>query len=208
MTPERAGHKILVVADDALLAALVGSIVESVRYTAVFPSAGESPDQAVVRVKPLAAVLLDAGESSAQSDLLLSRTRKLGARLMLFGDRVDARATWARANSVLMFRLPQEIEALSDALEALLPDGPRPRGGRSGERREAERRPDGSLVFTDAAGVRWSVYDRRGAERRGMVDRRFVSDSGRALHCDVPAREAAVISIDVLSAQLERAQPE
>lgn len=193
------------VAPDPLLAALVGSVVDSLRYSAAFPAAGESPDQAVVRVRPLAAVLLEAGESSAQSDLLLSRTRKLGARLMLFGKHTEARAAWAQAHSVQIFRLPQEIDALCDALDGLIP-GPRPREG-SRDRREAERRPDGSLVFTDAAGVRWSVYDRRGGERRGLVDRRFVSDSGISLHCDVTAQEAAVLAIDVLFAQLERARP-
>ena len=205
MTPDRSGHKVLIIADDPLLAALIGSLVESARGTPAFAAPAEVADQAVARVKPLAAVLLDAGAAVAESDLFVSRARKLGARVLVFGTRtmVARRADWARTHSLETFALPDAVEALAQALERLNGEPRRPRS--DADRRATERRPDGTLVFTDAAGTRWSVYDRRGTERRERVDRRFVNEAGEVRHCEISEQEAGVVTASALAAQLDRA---
>lgn len=206
MTPDRTGHRILIVAREPLLAALVGRLVESARYTPAFPGPDEHAETALQRVKPLAALLLDADDPAVESDLLVSRARRMSVAVMLFGSRgaASARATWARAHELRVFILPEELGALELALEALMPDSHRPRSERD-RRGTAERRPDGTLVFTDAAGVRWNVYDRRGGQRRDVVDRRFVSEAGEVRHCDISSQESLVTTPAVLADQLDRA---
>lgn len=206
MTPERAGHKILIVASDPLLAALVGTLVETKRYVPAFPTPNEAPDVALERVKPLAAILLDAGDATAESDLFVSRVRRMSARVLVFGstELLRRREEWIARHALPAFTLPQELALLEEALEALIPDAKRPRA--EAERRgNTERRPDGTLVFTDASGVRWSVYDRRGPDRRSSVDRRFVNDAGEVRHCALTAEEAGLTTPTILSEQLGRA---
>lgn len=205
MTPDLTGHRILVVADDPLLAALV---VEQERFKAEFPREGETADQALARVRPIAALLLDGGGAAAGSDMLVSRARKLGIEVMVFGaaDSLHRHAAWAKRQGVRTFALPQGIDALASALGSLLADPARGRPGTE-RRATAERLADGTLVFTDDAGRRWSVYDRRGGPRR-QTDRRFVSETGEVLHCELKPGESEHITAVALAGQLSRAHPE
>lgn len=205
--PERTGHKIVVVANDPLIAALVGSMVELARFTAAFPAPGESPDQTLVRVRPVAAILLDGRDPAAASDLLVSRAKRLGIRLMVFGagDVVRARADWAQSHDLPMFMFPDDAGRLEDALEALPPAPRRARAPTERRGVASGRRPDGGLFFRDANGMCWSVYDRRGPDRRGGIDRRFVSDVGEVRHCHLAEEESGIVTTAALAAQLERA---
>lgn len=209
MTPERTGHKIVVVATDPLLAALVGYMVEIARFTAAFPASGELPDQTLARVRPVAAILLDGSDSAAESDLFVSRARRLGVRVLVFGapEIVRARGEWARTHDLPVFALPNDVARLGDALEALLPPPRRPRAVLERRAASGERRPDGTMVFCDASGMRWSVYDRRGADRRRDIDRRFVSDVGEVRHCNISPAEAGEFSVAALAEQFDRAAP-
>ena len=70
----------------------------------------------------------------------------------------------------------------------------------------------GELVFHDATGRRWSVYDRRGEDRRrlvvdDLVERVFVSETGEVRTSALAESEAAARSAADLSAQLARAVP-
>jgi hypothetical protein len=206
MTPARAGRKILIVAADPILAALVGTLIEHARYSAAFPAPDEPPTQALERVKPLVAVLIDLAEGEGASDLFASRAARLGVPLFVFGRSgvIDAHKDWIRERRVRAFALPEQIADLESAIEGVIPDAVRPRAV-SDRRGETGRRPDGALDFTDAQGVHWMVYDRRGPDRRNRVDRRFVSDAGEVRQCSITEQEARLVSPATLNEQLSRA---
>ena len=205
MTPVRVDHKVLIIAADPLLAALVGSLVELTRLQAAFPRPEERPEDALTRVRPVAAVLVDAVTDEAQSDIFLAKATRRGVPVMMFGSDsvMGARREWARTRSIATFVLPMDIDELSTALGALQPPNV---VARRGQRRAAhtERAANGTLVFDDGV-TRWQVYDRRSAERRGTVDRRFVSDTGEIRRCDVSPDDADSQSVADLTAQLARA---
>lgn len=131
MNPIRADHKILVIASDAILGALVGSLVEATRLQAAFPRESERLEDALARVRPLAAILVDAITSEAESDLFLARARRRRIQVLMFGsaDSVGQRAAWATTRNVPMFVMPADVPALQAALEGVLsPSEPSPRG--------------------------------------------------------------------------------
>jgi hypothetical protein len=201
-------HKVLIVAPDPVLAALVGSMVELSRLRAAFPLPNERPDDALARVKPLVAILVDASENEAESDIFLARARKKGVHLMVFGSAATAnkRRPWAEARQVRVYTLPDEVATLSDELTRIASGA-----GKSTRSFERRGKPQimGPMVFSDRTGKRWSVYDRRSADRRQhQVDREFVSESGEVRHCHIDDAEAAKTSPDDLNSQLERALDE
>src|SRR5688500_11579493 len=206
----RAGNKVLILASDPLLAALLGGLVELARLEAAFARDGELPADALARVRPLAAILIEAVLEDAESDLFLTRARKRGVEVLVFGSAVaiDRIASWARMQNVPTFVLPADVTQLQGALDRLR--NPAPEAPRKGGRRapELQRGADGSLVFEDAKGTRWSVYDRRtDGDRRG-VDRQFVSEKGEVRHCGVTLKEAESLSVASLSEQLARSVTE
>lgn len=192
-----------------MLGALVGSLVESLWLQAAYPDVNESPHEALGRIRPVAAILVDALADEAESDLFLARARRRHIRLLLFGSdsALGPRRAWAETNQIPAYALPEELDTLRFALEHVLDaesDAPRGSDRRAGI---GERRPDGRLVFEDGAGMRWTVYDRRGADRRAnLVDRRFVSDTGQVWRCEVSFEESQSLSIEHLARQLARAE--
>lgn len=205
MTPS-SQHKVLVVAPDPVLAALVGSIVELSTLVATFPLPNERPEDALARVKPLAAILIDGAADEAQSDLFLARARKKGVQLLVFGGAGTAalRRPWAAARNIPVFTLPDEIPQLDEALRRIVAGA-----GKSTRIFERRDKSSGPLVVQDRAGKRWSVYDRRSADRRqSIVDREFVSETGEVRHCHLDADEATDTSPGALIDQLERSTSE
>src|SRR4051812_19278573 len=170
-----------------MAAALIGSYIESMRFRAAFPHENERAEDALMRVRPLAAILVDALADASESDLFMARARKKKVSVFLFGspDAVDARRAWAAERVIPTFVIPYDLERLQEALERVSTDGQNPRRT-AGRRAHTERAPDGTLIFDDGAGHRWSVYDRRGGDRRKeIVDREFVSEEGEVRHCDL-----------------------
>jgi hypothetical protein len=204
----RSRKNVLIVASDPVLAALLGGLVDAMRFQPVFPHAGEDPDAALARVRPLAVILMEGSSSTAGSQLFVVRARRRGARVMLFGHpaSIAPLKEWAAQHDIDAFALPEELERLQDAL-----DGQRPMRmtTRQGDRRAPiQRNPDGSLHFQDAAGTRWTVYDRRSGDRRaGEVTREFVSDEGERRTCSVGAADASTPSPAELAEQLKRSVP-
>jgi len=188
-----------------MLAALVGALVERVGMLAAFPEPGEFADAAIERVKPIAAILLDAETGDAESDLFLARAKRRHFPILMFGPKsaIEQRRAWLRDNDVLGYALPSEIEILQAALERIArgeaPKAPAPRK----KRPSVELMENGTLLYCDELGTRWSVYDRRGQDRR--IQRRFVSDAGDVRSCDIPDTEAASNTPDELSKQIARA---
>ena len=204
-----AGHYVLVIASDALAGALIGTLVETLRLRAEFVRPDERPEDALVRVRPLAVILLEAAEDQAESDLFVVRARRGGVQLLLFGSaaKIDARMPWADERGIPAFALPDELDALQAALEGMV--RPVERRPRVGDRRSAAIVTTGqadTLVFEDDAGRRWSVYDRRTTDRRkDMVERKFISESGEIHHCLIGSTDAKSLSVTSLSRQLEHA---
>lgn len=208
MTPATTDHKVLIVAPDPVLAALVGSVVELSRLRAAFPQANERAEDALARVKPLIAILIEAVADEAASDIFLARARKKGVHVMIFGaaGSTPGRRAWAEANKVPIYTLPDDVPALEKEISRIA-------NGAGKSSRKFERRGKnmitGPLVVHDRAGTRWSVYDRRSADRRQhAIDREFVSETGEVRHCHLDEDEAGVTSPEVLIDQLERAKPE
>jgi hypothetical protein len=203
----QSNHRVLIVASDSLLAALVGALAETAGLTAAFPQEGEGAADALIRVKPLVAVLVDGDGDAAGSDVFLARARKRGVAVMFFGERdsMQRLSPWARANDVGVFVIPAELDALHSALQRL---PPRPGALRSERRARAERSKEGQLLFYDATGRRWSVYDRRGNDRRHPVHRSFVSEVGEAFGCDLEPGQESADSAEALESQLAHARPE
>lgn len=203
MTPA-SDHKVLIVAPDPVLAALVGSVVELSRLRAAFPRSDERPEDALERVKPLVAILIDALADEAESDIFLARAKKKGVDVRLFGsaDRINERRAWAEARNIPMHKLPEEVAMLELAIRQIAETAGK--RTRSFERR-GKPKIDGPIVVNDRAGKRWSIYDRRSADRRQhVVDREFVSETGEVRHCHIDEAEAARISPEALLDQLER----
>lgn len=203
MTESRADARVLIVAPEPLLAALLGMLVDSIRMQAVFPKPNESALDAVARVRPAAAVLIDAAFPDAGSDLLLARVRASGTILLLFGQRdaLRGRMGWAREQSVPAFVVPDQVDDLALALGSIQ------RGRRrSADRREPSGRTADGTLYLDDGRCCWYVYDRRASDRRGgEVDRRFVSDRGEVRHCFLTEDEAAHTGAADLETQLAAA---
>lgn len=207
MTPA-SDHKVLIVAPDPVLAALVGSVVELSRLSAAFPRADERPEDALSRVKPLIAILLDAVCDEAESDLFLARARRKGVHMLLFGSAAStsARRPWAEARNVPVYQLPDQVAALEESIKRIASGAGK--STRTFERR-GKARITGPIVVLDRSGKRWSVYDRRSSDRRQHhVDREFVSETGEVRHCHMDEDEAAQVSPEALMHQLERSHAE
>ena len=205
----RSGLNVLIIANDPMLAALVGGLVEASRLRAVFLQPGENPEVAVTRVRPLAIVMMEGSAEGAGSELFVARARRRGARVILFGDATSIAPIreWAAELEVGVFQLPDELEELLAELNGA---GRQPGlVARRGDRRTpVQRQPDGSLTFEDGTGTRWQVYDRRTGDRRAAGGtREFVSPTGDRRICTVSAGELRNQTPGALAKQLARSVP-
>lgn len=162
---------------------------------------------ALTRVKPLIAILIDVLADEAESDIFLARARKKGVHLLLFGGAAAAKARrpWADARGIPVYTLPDEVLALEESIRKIAAGAGK--STRSFERRD--RTQVSPLVVQDRSGTKWSVYDRRSADRRKyVIDREFVSETGEVRHCHIDEQEAERTSPEALMDQLERATSE
>ena len=205
----RSGQNVLIIANDPMLAALVGGLVEASRLQAVFPRPGENPETALARWRPLAVVMMEGSSEGAGSELFVARARRRGARVLLFGDAssITPLREWAKQLDIVTVQLPDELEGL--LLELQGAHHAPPLVARRGDRRASiQRNADGSFTFEDSAGTRWQVYDRRsGDRRRSEVMREFVSPAGDRRTCTVRPGELRTRSPQTLAEQLARSVP-
>ena len=209
MSPSRSDHKILIIAPDPLLAALVGVLVETARFQAAFPSAGERAEDALKRVRPLAAILMDTNVEEAASDIFLARARQRQVPVLLFGSERSVEMLPGRLQNheVPTFALPRETEEFRAAIEGLAHRAAMRRGDRRKDLTpHVERNQSGELVLDDGNGGRWTVYDRRTGDRRApRVEREFVNQAGEVRRCTLSLVEAKSLAPDDLSRQLSAA---
>ena len=194
--------KVLVLAREPLAAALVGLLVELDTYEPAFAQPGESPEEAVQRVRPVLIVLLDGSLEAADSDVFYARAR--GPAIVLFGTRGNlphVREVAAK-RGLPWFSMPTDratlVRVMRDAFSAAST-----RSGRDRRRPSAHTMDDGTIIYRDRDGREWQVYDRRMAERR--AHRAFVNDAGEEWHYPLESYEASDTSADTLERQLANA---
>jgi hypothetical protein len=213
-------HRVLVLSDEPIVAALVGMLIEVAGRTPVYPDVGESPTDALERLRPLCAVLTDIEIGAAHSDLFFAAAAKSGIGIAVFGPEMRAReiAEIASARNVPWFTIPPTASELATALDNAGGRVSRGRSERGPERRagvEAVVASDGTRILLDRSGRRWMVYDRRSPidRRHGAIDdtsatvRVFVSDAGETRRCgldDVEVRQASAAALEL---QLARSTP-
>ena len=200
-----ASTNVLILAQEALAAALLGLLIELDRYEPAFAHPNESPEEATRRVRPALVILLDGSLDAASSDVFYARAK--GTPLILFG----TPATEGRVRALaLERRLPWFAVPVDRAtVKRLIKESVATSAGRSGrDRRRPSARgaPDGTLIYRDREGREWQVYDRRVGERRkAEAYRAFVNDAGEEWRYELSDREARKTSAVALERQLAAA---
>ena len=174
--------RILVLAREPLVAALLGMLLELEKYEPAFARPDESPEDAVRRARPFHILVLDGSLDDARSDVFHARLK--GAPVVLFATpRTEATVRdVANERRIPWFTMPVERETLGRIVgEALASTVTR--SGHDRRHPSAHRAADGTLIFRDRNGSEWQVYDRRRGDRRSRSGtsadyRAFVNDVG------------------------------
>lgn len=216
-TAEPLALQVLIPSEDPLAAALRGLLVELLDLTPAFADASERPEEALTRVRPRAVVVLDGALPAAGSELFSAAAARAEIALAVFGTPRHApeSARRAAARGMPNFDVPGSFETF----DAVLRETRRARWWlRGAELRQSlttlpgDLRVGGSVVFVDADGRSWRIYDRRGSERRrgrdAAVVRMFVSDAAEIRASRLAADETTERSVEQLAVQLARARPE
>ncbi len=168
--------------------ALLGLLLELASYRPVFSADGERPEDAIARIRPRFVILVDGGLEAARSDLFFARAAQQQVGIALFtapGRPVDPHV---RERGVVVFELPLESTSVDQVIRMAAASQWWHRGQDRRVMPHAEYVRDGELVFRDRTGQRWSVYDRRGGDRRrdpraSSSTRDFVSEIGETRRC-------------------------
>lgn len=116
----------LIVAGDPMVAALLGMLLDPGRHEPVYPHPSERPEDAIARLRPPLAILLDGELESASSDLFLARADRARATLLVFTppstSGAAARAL-AEERGMRCFPLPVDRAGLTRILDEALRRG-------------------------------------------------------------------------------------
>jgi DNA-binding NtrC family response regulator len=109
---------VLVLARDAVIAALLGLLLELEDYEAVFPGPDERPEDAIARLRPPLIVLLDGTLDTAGSDLFHARAAARGSRVVLFSEPPAAHEVRAiaRRRDIAYVSMPVDRSTLGGVL--------------------------------------------------------------------------------------------
>jgi hypothetical protein len=102
--------KVLILAGESVIAALIGLLLELEAYEPVFPEPDERYEDAVRRLRPPLVVLLDGERAEAHSDLFFARAAQAGARVVLFSEPVAAAGVRAAARDRRVPFLPMPVD--------------------------------------------------------------------------------------------------
>jgi hypothetical protein len=114
----------LVLYADALAAALLGALLETLGWDLLFAAPDESPRDALRRLRPTL-VLADCGYEPAWVDTFLGPARMLGVPVMVFGDSSSAESVrrLATRHRLVSIILPTDPAILERCVhEALTPE--------------------------------------------------------------------------------------
>lgn len=112
---------ILILSADAIAAALLGALIETLGYEVRFARAPEQAEQAIRRVRPRVC-MLDCDDPESCNDEILGRTTMRGISVVIFGTRkalesVRAVASEHRIDTLLV---PPDAEVLDATLKRAL----------------------------------------------------------------------------------------
>ena len=108
---------VLILSADAIAAALLGALIETLGYSVRFARPPESVDQTIRRVRP-SVCLLDCEDPETCSDEFLGRAAMRGISIVVFG-RSEALAhlrALASAHDIDTLIVPSDAGAVDDAL--------------------------------------------------------------------------------------------
>lgn len=97
-------HVVLILSSDAVAAALLGALVETLGYLVRFYHPPEDPDEAIRRARPSVA-MVDCEDPTVMNDGVLGRARMRGISVVMFG---SAEAL----NRVRQLALEHELDTL------------------------------------------------------------------------------------------------
>lgn len=174
-------------------AALLGLLLELASYRPVFSADGERPEDAIARIRPLFVVLVDGGLDASRSDIFFARAAQQQVGIAIFTAPGRAAEVRVRERGIVVFELPLESTSVDQVIRMAAASQWWQRGEDRRVLPRAEYARDGGLVFQDRTGQRWSVYDRRGGERRRGAGestmREFVSEVGETRQTTLRAGE-------------------
>jgi DNA-binding NtrC family response regulator len=109
---------ILILSADAVAAALLGALVETLGYPVCFASPRESAEQSIRRTRPHV-VLVDAADSSLSNREVLGRATMRGVSVVMFGTAAALRRVRRLANGhrIETLAMPAEATELREILE-------------------------------------------------------------------------------------------
>ena len=118
--------RVLVLAPDPVLSALLGMLLEMDGYVPAFPAPGEAAEQALARVRSPLVVCADCEIPEVQSDLFYARLARSSTRIVLFGTpgSEDKMREIASGRAAHYFTLPTDRATLGRVLEDALGDRP------------------------------------------------------------------------------------
>ena len=125
---------VLVVAQHAVIGALLGSLVELAGHRAAFPEASEELCDAVRRVRPDLA-LLDSDHPNSTDSRIFDEARAVGAQCLLFSSSLSRHdtETIAASRRLPSFTLPIKFKEFVDLVERSVDPVPRRKRGTTGE---------------------------------------------------------------------------
>jgi DNA-binding NtrC family response regulator len=110
-------HVVLILSSDAVAAALLGALVETLGYLVRFYHPPEEPDEALRRERPSVA-MVDCDDPTVMKDELFGRARMRGISVVIFGSsdalrRVQRLAAEHALDTLIM---PASLDALDETL--------------------------------------------------------------------------------------------
>lgn len=109
---------ILILSDDAVAAALLGALIETLGYSVKFARPPEDAEQTIRRVRPKVC-LLDCDDPSRYGAELFGRAKMRGISVVIFGTSVALERLRALASehSIDMLLVPPDADVLQATLE-------------------------------------------------------------------------------------------
>jgi DNA-binding NtrC family response regulator len=110
-------HVVLILSSDAVAAALLGALVETLGYLVRFYHPPESPDEALRRERPSVA-MVDCDDPTMMNDELLGRARMRGVSVVMFGSRDALRQVrqLALEHQLDTLLMPTSLDELDETL--------------------------------------------------------------------------------------------
>lgn len=108
---------VLIISADAVAAALLGALIETLGYSVRFARPPESADQTIRRVRPTVC-LLDCEDPESCSDEFLGRATMRGISVIVFGkrDALDHVRALALAHEIDVLVVPPDPATVDDTL--------------------------------------------------------------------------------------------